>query len=880
MNKLTDWTDMGVIPLQDWRDGIELGRKMTMAGARVVRMSEEGASETLPIEIARERDKGTIGDIHPWLLIQTAARSKRPMGSWVMGHAAIASDAQTGANTGASPMRGWRYQADLRYEASGPADVPGLPRRVKGQLGAVWPSMRDDGPSALWIHGDPRLVCPSISGPYDAATLVCDLQPSMELCMDGSQVPGVGGRHARLQSALRVVAIDPAGTGGILSSSGNGLALNLNRSADGLLGMGMCWIPLAAGQAPVYGPTTGPRTQQSVEMVPDQVGPDVLTGDTGSGFGAGQESGGTEDLGPEPREHGTFTASPASASGIAFLANSQAGGPIHGGCMGDKHRLGTDRDGNAMNAGHLATTALWYENPDKDGPMLFEGFYPNPAPLSMLSPVHLTWDRDLVHQFPGGAQRGMWRWHAEVPYITPGGGNDPPGIPPTGGGGRGPITPGGGRGPGGPTPGAPGGPTTPPRREWRWRFEPLPPGHPGAGGGGRTGGPGPGGRGGGPGGTGGPRPGYPTTPGGGGEYNPFAGLRNGPIEPKPGPPLSEPPVRWDDEHGRWDWRGTGPDGKPVWYDSDGNVLHEEPARVPKIGGLTRETRNQFSIHHPYAESFSGVWFRPQLIGRDYPNFERGQHASRALMEWDEYYRPHVIGLRSWGAQAQGDWAYTTLPDDSRVRGGVASGGILVTPPSVELEDYLHPSDGSRTANEIENPPESSSLTIAPGVRLALGTPHMDGGHTAGVVTLRQDQASSGELDAGAEPGQGALLIEQADSTRTAQVLLRSGIDQTSGEIHTVIGGTASVRVPSGNDAARPASPSDGDLRANTEGTVAELEHFDDAGGTGWRKVVSAVGAGAGDILYHDGTEWKLLAAGSAGQVLTMGGSGLPEWSSP
>ena len=36
----------------------------------------------------------------------------------------------------------------------------------------------------------------------------------------------------------------------------------------------------------------------------------------------------------------------------------------------------------------------------------------------------------------------------------------------------------------------------------------------------------------------------------------------------------------------------------------------------------------------------------------------------------------------------------------------------------------------------------------------------------------------------------------------------------------------------------------------------------------------------GDILYFDGGSWVLLAAGTAGQVLTIGVSGLPEWQTP
>lgn len=33
----------------------------------------------------------------------------------------------------------------------------------------------------------------------------------------------------------------------------------------------------------------------------------------------------------------------------------------------------------------------------------------------------------------------------------------------------------------------------------------------------------------------------------------------------------------------------------------------------------------------------------------------------------------------------------------------------------------------------------------------------------------------------------------------------------------------------------------------------------------------------GDLLYHDGTEWKVLAAGTTGQILTIDGDGLPSW---
>lgn len=320
MNKITDWTDQGILPLQDWRTGIEIGRKLAMAGARITRMDDSGSAANIPLEIGREVGKGTIGDVHPWLFLQTASRNKRAMGSYVMGHAAITEEWQSGGATSTMPMRGWFYQADLRYAPNGPLVPLGLPRRVKGQLGTVWPSMRDDGPSTLWIHGDPRLVCPSVSGPYDAATLVCDLQPSMELCMDNSLEPGVGGRHARLQSLARVIAMQPGGSGGA-ATTGNGLALNLRHSRDGLMGLGMCWITVVGGSPVVTGPTTGPR-QQSAEALSEVITGPTQAGEPTTGFGSGIEWGaGTEsgeDLGRRPNEYGRFQLAAESGAGVAL----------------------------------------------------------------------------------------------------------------------------------------------------------------------------------------------------------------------------------------------------------------------------------------------------------------------------------------------------------------------------------------------------------------------------------------------------------------------------------------------------------------------------------------------------------------------------------
>jgi len=40
------------------------------------------------------------------------------------------------------------------------------------------------------------------------------------------------------------------------------------------------------------------------------------------------------------------------------------------------------------------------------------------------------------------------------------------------------------------------------------------------------------------------------------------------------------------------------------------------------------------------------------------------------------------------------------------------------------------------------------------------------------------------------------------------------------------------------------------------------------------------GPAIGDILYWDGTDWVSLPAGTSGQILAVGSSGIPEWQDP
>ena len=867
------------MPLQDWREGIELGRKMTIAGARITQMSESGGPEQVPIEIGQENAKGSIGDVHPWLFLQTKDRANRAMGVWTQGFAAIAGTWSTGGYTSAKPMRGWHYQSDERFEPAGPLSPAGLPLRVKGQLGTVWPSMRDDGPSSLWIHGDPRLVCPAANGPFEAATLVCDMQPALELCMDGSTVPGQGGRAARLNSMMRVIAFDHIrGTGGPISAAGNALAWNLTGTADGLFGGGICFSAVSQGapSATTGGsnPSSGGGTTGQQSSFTES-SPSIETGSNSFGSGIFWGSGPNESLssttGKAPNEYGSFSEKKENNCAVIFMSNHVFGGPIHGGCSSDKHKFGRDRDGHNMQSAHISSRALYYDTPDRDGPFEYGGEYAKPEPLPLVGKVHLSWDRDATHSWSGATKQGLWRWYAEVPHIVPGDQTPPgtPNTPQTPGGGRGPTTPGGGggRGPGPGGPG-PGRSVPPPTTGRRPRFEPKPPGPTPGGPGQTSGGPAipgiPGGRGPTPGGRGpttggrGPTaPAFPQNPAVPDDPNPYAGVTVGPIDPTPRPqkPLQEPPIRWNEGSGRWEWGRKDPKtGNTDWYDENGNLLDIEVRNSPKIGDLDRDTLKQFSIHHPFVETYSHVGFRPQLTVKGAPNLERNRFAARSILERDEEVRPQVASLRPWGAQVNGDWKYTTPPEASRNRGGVVRGGILLSPPDIEMEDYLLQSDSSRTNDEIENPEGHACLVAAPGTCFGLGLPNEDGGLNSGAVSINQEPSAS-LFAGGSAPGQGSLRIQQLDSNRDPQTLLNTGIDQGTDEIHFVVGGTQAITIPRGSDTERPATPTGGEIRILSSGSHDVLEMYDAQDGV-WQEI------GAATLINVKNTSGKALSAGT------------------
>jgi len=72
---------------------------------------------------------------------------------------------------------------------------------------------------------------------------------------------------------------------------------------------------------------------------------------------------------------------------------------------------------------------------------------------------------------------------------------------------------------------------------------------------------------------------------------------------------------------------------------------------------------------------------------------------------------------------------------------------------------------------------------------------------------------------------------------------------------------------------------EGDVYQRTLAGTGEFYVNLDGTTTGWSRVVAVTGTGVqGDILYHNGTDWTRLPAGTSGEFLqTLGGGADPQW---
>lgn len=97
------------------------------------------------------------------------------------------------------------------------------------------------------------------------------------------------------------------------------------------------------------------------------------------------------------------------------VASVRSGGPIDVGALNDRHKLGSDQDGNPISPVHISTSAFVSDGGVNDGPIHWEGRWPaNLTDMPYPHLVHSGFDAGLAYRWPrdrpSQSATGKWRW--------------------------------------------------------------------------------------------------------------------------------------------------------------------------------------------------------------------------------------------------------------------------------------------------------------------------------------------------------------------------------------------------------------------------------------------------------------------------------------
>lgn len=528
-----------------------------------------------------------------------------------------------------------------------PKSWPGFPKGYYG-IGMAGSDHAKEQPVVL--SGDPRLVAVNFAGdPTHSTTVVdCDWSRSID---DRRQAP--------LHSMMRVV-LEPLGA--LPFGPRNPIAWNFKGGGqDDSPGFGMYYDDIEHIQSKDKGPTTTTETPRRGEVSP------AAGAEYPGGGGTGNGGGGNVSL--------HFTLDPKSGHGAAApviirakspqgigIASRRGYGPLHVGSDKDKHELGSSRDGELINSGHIWTKAYFYAIGDRsagddyDAPLEFQQRpYPKPPRLPNISKVHLVMDMGEQHQHTTGTKNGLWRWYAEVPAIpapttprrpTP---TTPP-APPT-------SKP--------PPPGVPE-PSDPPNK-------PPPVTTPGgsAGGAPYVDGRGGGGGGGGVGGDGGGGSGGPN-----GDPKGLAGA------PQGSRVIKSVGAKMMLETGLFSTAHRP--GAPLPMAGHFVPVVEPHPGAPFVRAREPQDPPQEHLAHLMEVSFPTLLGRPQNLSTSAYDTRRTT-APFASQQRAEEVRPVTGRIESWGGMRAGEWESTYRFGQGRY-GFSGPGGFLVLPPEVDMSD--------------------------------------------------------------------------------------------------------------------------------------------------------------------------------------------------
>lgn len=748
---IADLGRMGFLPLRDHDVNRQHNAANTLYGVQMEAPDDENKARP---------ERGTAGDIVGPVLVKAKDGERDGLGSWAFAMPAMAETPPRSTREGTSqvadvPVQSFtpiQDRADTsplkRYEAFQPlpATVAGSPNRG---LPRDYPvllvnALREDKAAPLAFPSGP-LVAVNKAGEPGTASLVSDCQN------DESMDPE---RQARLQSLVRIARVqDPVLPGG---PNGGVLALQYGVSGkDQIAGYGLISMPPFGGNG-----NATPVPANAVNV-------------------------GTQ---PRPGNPGT-----ATRDGLAVLfgpMSAARGGPITLGDASCQHAIGATLDGERVQPAHLATDAVFWQGPTREGPLTFDrGNYSNPSPGPRLIPAHIRLDPSAPYTLPtgpNGASRqhlGMWRIEAES-WVE----EQKDGPPPTGDafppppGGTVVRTPGGAGGPG-PGPEDPGTGET--------HYDPATgkrvPGKPSTRsgsdgrGGGLAGKPPPVAGGGvrGPGG-GNPEPDSPWTVGPWGYTNPAwpLGIDTSLYRPFPDPYAPIGPYDFGFGYGDGFIATAGTAGR--YLNVQNNAFRPyDYAAIPPVLANPYPGTSKASFPNPISTTAIAV--------KAFPTDPLAQDTRRTPTNdpFLEARRPQTMNLEgyAYGNGFDGGWTYTNPPG---TRTPTGKGGLVILPGDLTLQQY-------RTG-VYPTQPDTTLVALKDDVGIGWGVPLENGGvqgvravaDSAGLSFRPTDSSGVEIAGVGLRIGEGGVIV-------TGKLTVTGRLDPTTLEITD----TAGAQVPNG-----------------------------------------------------------------------------------
>lgn len=602
----------------------------------------------------------------------------------------VTGESAAGGTIRLNPIKNSGYAADTSF-GTGTVNTPtGWPSIVIGSVGIVLGGTEHKKQEPVYIHGDPRMVSVNNGPDPGASSVVYDTDSTGAFDYN---------RKAKLHSAWRVL---PPFSGSPAFGPGGTLAWQLTAGErDSVAGYGAV-VDTSGTKGPKRPVTITPNGGTKVGSAPSTNTTQVAhaqsmaksamaAGQYGAaGYYAGMASwvsaqvkAAAVTLSSVAKAHANEGARAAVAGGVpnltVGLTSARSGGFIevgHG--SKDKHVIGKSGDHN-INAAHISTDALFYNDQELDAPIAFEEDpYPEVQAFPLKSKVHLQYNGSKYHSATaqaigasngvsgaGRKYRGLWEFWAEVPNTKEGGGE----VPPPG------ITP----------PDDPPPPTTnvPPPTIARWRERLTIGGLPtlgfGNGGGFSLGG-------------------FSGSDGGGGRGG--GGNGHGTVGAGSADLPTENPMGWTlataVNQGRGGMYQKLDEAEPfvrvpgLDFGRVGGAMTMAPIPQSRLDtvrardGVTERT-DQFS-GFPAATAHTVLLFRPQHTNRGYRDLRNAVNAPESIIRRQMADRPMTLRMEAFGQEYGQTWVKTQGAGKSRFEGGTGAGGIVVLPPELDLLD--------------------------------------------------------------------------------------------------------------------------------------------------------------------------------------------------